>query len=67
MDLKPTHRYLVSEARFRERTRCLVREFHEQERRRFAEILAADPLPPLEDVPIGAAIRFAEKETSRGK
>lgn len=60
MDLKAAHCYLVSEAKFRERTKHLVRELNAKRRRRFLAILRADPMPPLEDIPIGKPIRFVE-------
>jgi hypothetical protein len=52
-------RYLISDRKFRERTRDFVRKLETEQRRRLAAVLAADPIPPLEDVPIGTVVRFA--------
>lgn len=60
MRLHRRQQYKVRARDFDALTRELVREWEAEQRRRFAELLAADPMPPLEDVPIGETVRFSE-------
>jgi hypothetical protein len=59
MRLHRRQQYKVRARDFDSLTRELVRRWEEERRRAFAVLLAADPIPPLEDVPIGAVVRFA--------
>ena len=59
MKFGPAHRWKMRDQVFDARTRRLARQWKQEERERFLELLASDPILQLHDeLPLGEMLRF---------